>query len=103
MSKLIALLAVVLAGALAVVLLFWRKNEESWSGIWSSAKDSSSSWSTTATHESGKVADSAAAAADHANAAGSELTGPLKGGASQAAHEADEVADAAARIDDATS
>ena len=45
MSKLIA---VVLAGALAAVLFFWRKSEGSWGSMWSSAKDSGSSWSETA-------------------------------------------------------
>ena len=102
MSKLIALLAVVLAGALAV--FYWRKNEESWSSMWSSAKDSGSSWSQTAAHEYGKAAESVALAADDANVAVSDLTDGVKGGASEAAHEAGEIADgAASTADDATS
>ena len=84
MSKLFAL---VLAGALAAVLLFWRKSEGSWSSMWSSAKDSSSSWSETAAHESGKAADKVAAAADHATAVVSDLADEVKGSAPQAAHE----------------
>jgi hypothetical protein len=85
MSKLIAL---VLAGALATVLVFWRKREGSWSSMWSSAKDSSSEWSETAAHETGKAADRVSAAADHASAAASDLADEVKGSAAQAAHEA---------------
>ena len=85
MSKLIAL---VLAGALAAVLLFWRKREESWSSMWSSAKDSGSEWSETAARESGKAAGRMTAAADHATAAVSDLADEVKGSAAQAAHEA---------------
>ena len=100
MSKLIA---VVLAGALAAVLFFWRKSEESWSSMWSSVKDSGSSWSKTAAHESGKAADRVAAAADHATTAVSDLADGLKGSASQAAHKAGKAADRAAEMaDDAT-
>ena len=100
MSKLIA---VVLAGALAAVLFFWRKSEESWSSMWSSAKESSSSWSETAVHESGKAADRVAAAADHATTAGSDLADEVKGSASKAAQKAGKAADRAAETaDDAT-
>ncbi len=53
MSKLIA---VVLAGALAAVLFFWRKSEGSWSSMWGSAKGSSSSLGETAAHEYGNAA-----------------------------------------------
>ena len=103
MSKLIALLAVVLAGALAAVLFFWRKSEESWSSMWSAAKDSSSSWSETAAHESGKAADRFAEATDHATAGVSDLADELKGRASEAAHEADKAAERTAETaDDAT-
>ena len=97
MSKLIALLALVLAGALAAVLFFWRKSEASWSSMWSSAKDSSSSWSETAAHGSGKAAERVAAEAEHATTAVFDLGDELKGNASQAAHEA---ADRAAETDD---
>ena len=100
MSKPIALLAVVLAGALAAVLFFWRKSEESWSSMWSSAKDSSSSWSETAAHESGKAADSVAAVAEHATTAVFDLGDELKANASEAAHEAGQAADRAAETDD---
>ena len=103
MSKLIALFAVVVAGALAAVLFFWRKSEGSWDSVWSSAKDSTSEWSTTAAHESGKAADSAVAATEHATTAFSELADQVKGGASEAAHQAGEAAEkAAATADDAT-
>ena len=84
MSKLTALL---LAGALAAVLVFWRKREGSWGSIWKSAKDSSSSWSETAAHESSKAADRVAAATDQATAFVSDLAGEANGGAAQAAHE----------------
>ena len=85
MSKLIAL---VLAGALAVVLVFWRKREGSWSSMWGSAKDSSSEWSETAVHESGKAADWVASAADHATGVVSDMADEVRGSATQAAHEA---------------
>ena len=84
MSKLFAL---VLAGALAAVLVFWRKREGSWSSIWSSAKDSSSSWSEAAAHESGKAAHRVAAAADDATAFVSDQADEVKGGAAQAARD----------------
>ena len=89
MSKLIALLAVLLAGALAAVLFWRRKSEESWSSVWSSAEDSGSSWSKTAAHESGKEV--------------SDLADEVEGSASQAAHKAGEAAERAAKTpDDAT-
>ena len=97
MSKLIAL---VLAGALAAVLFFWRKSEGSWSSMWSSAKDSSSEWSETAAQEAGNAADRVAAAADRATAAASDLADELKESASQAAHEAGKAAERAAQTDD---
>ena len=100
MSKLIALLAVVLAGALAAVLFFRRKSEESWSSMWSGAKDSSFSWGKTVADESGKAADRAAAPADHAAAAVSDLADEVKGRAAQAAHEAGEAAETAAETAD---
>ena len=90
MSKLIV---VVLAGALAAVLFFWRRNEESWSSMWSSAKDSSFSLHETAAHESGMTAGGVAAAADHATAAVSDLADEVKGSASQVAHKAGKAAD----------
>ncbi len=85
MSKLMAL---VLAGALAAVLVFWRKREGSWSSIWSSAKDSSSELSETAAQESRKVADRVEVAADNATAFVSDLADDVKGSATQAAYEA---------------
>ena len=97
MSKLFAL-AVLLAGAIAAVL-FWRKREGSWDSVWSSAKDSSSEWSTTATQESGKAVERVAATAEHATTAVSELADQVTGGASEAAHEAGDAA--AATADDA--
>ena len=93
MSKLFAL---VLAGALAAVLLFWRKSEGSWSAMWGSAKDSSSEWSETAAHEAGKAADRVAAAADQATTAASDLADQVQESASQAAHEAGKTAERAA-------
>ena len=71
--------------------------------MWSSAKDSSSSWSETAAHESGKAADRVAAAAEHATTAVFDLGDELKANASEAAHEAGKAADRAAETaDDAT-
>ena len=84
MSKLTAL---VLAGALAAVLLVWRKREGSWSSMWSSAKDSGSEWSETAARGSGKAADRMTAAADHATSVVSDLADEVKGSAAQAAQE----------------
>ena len=97
MSKLIAL---VLAGALAAVLYFWRKSAESWSSMWNSAKDSSSSLSKTAVRESGKAADRVEAAADQATVAVSDLADEVKGSASQAVHKAGQAAAKAAQTDD---
>ena len=97
MSKLIAM---VLAGALAAVLFFWRKSEESWSSMWSSVKDSSSSWSETAAHDYGKAADRVAAAADDATTAGSDLADAVKGRASQAADKVGNAADTMAETAD---
>jgi hypothetical protein len=48
MSKLFALFAVVLAGAVAAVLFFQRKSGESWGSTWKSMKDSSSDDATNA-------------------------------------------------------
>jgi hypothetical protein len=100
MSKLIALLAVILAGALAGVLFFWRKSEESWGSMWGSAQDASPSWSNTVARESGQAADRVATAAEDATTAVSDLADELKGSASQAAHEAGDAADRGAETDD---
>jgi gas vesicle protein len=103
MSKLFALFAVVLAGAVAVVLFFRRKSGESWGSTWKSAKDSGSSWGETAAHESGKAVDTVTATAKQATTAVSDLGDQLKGNASEAAHEAGKTADrVAAEADDAT-
>ena len=77
MSKLIA---VVLVGALAAVVFYRRKNQESWGSTWSSANDSRSSWGETAAHEPGKAADRAAETADDATAAASNLADDVKDG-----------------------
>ncbi len=92
MSKLIV---VVLAGALAAVLFFWRKSEESWSSMWGSVKDSGSSWSETAAHESRNAADTLATAADQATTSVSDLADDVKRSASHAAHKAGEDASTA--------
>jgi gas vesicle protein len=103
MSKLFALFAVVLAGAVAVVLFFWRKSGESWGSTWKSMKDSGSSWGEAAAHESGKAVDRVTVTAKQATTAGSDLGDQLKGNASEAAHEAGKTADrVAAEADDAT-
>jgi len=94
MSKLIPLLAVVLAGV-GAVLFFRRKSDESWSSMWSPAKDSTSSWSKTAAHEAGTAADRVAEAGDDATAEASDLADEVKRSASQAAHEAGKAADEA--------
>ena len=71
--------------------------------MWNSAKDSSSSWSETAAHESGKAADRVAAAAEQATTAVFDFGDEVKGNASGAVHEADKAADkATATADDAT-
>ena len=103
MSKLFALCAVVLTGALAAVFFFRRKSQESWDATWSSAKDSTSSWGETAARESGKAFDKVTAAAEHATTAAFDSGDELKGKASEAAHQAGKAADrAAAGVDDAT-
>ena len=101
MTKLIALLAV--AGAVAAGLYFWRRNDESWESRWSSAKDSTSSWSTSAWNEAGATADRVAAASDSATKTASDLADELKRGTSQATDKASKAADGvAAAADSAT-
>ena len=103
MSKLFALFAVVLAGAVAAVLFFQRKSGESWGSTWKSMKDSGSAWGETAAHESGKAVDEVTATAKQATTAASDLGDELKGNASEAAHEAGKTADkVAAGADDAS-
>jgi hypothetical protein len=100
MSKLIALLAV--AGAVAAGLYFWRRNEQSWESRWA-AKDSTSSWGTSAWNEAGAAADRVGGATDSAAKAASDLADELKRGASQATDKAGEAADSvAAAADSAT-
>jgi uncharacterized protein YoxC len=71
--------------------------------MWKQAKDSGSSWSKTAAHESGKAVDRVTAAAEQATTAVSGLGDELKGNASEAAHGAGKTAGkAAAEVDDAT-
>jgi gas vesicle protein len=102
-SKLIALFAVALAAALTGVLFFWRRSEESWGAMWGSARESTTSWSKTAVHESAKAADRVSAVADDTSATVSDFADELTGSASQAAHEAGKATDSAAeRADDAT-
>ena len=103
MSKLFALFAVVLGGAVAAVLFFQRKSGESWGSTLKSMKDSSSAWRETVAHESGKAVDRVTVTAKQATTAASDLGDPLKGNASEAAHEAGKTADrVAAGADDAT-
>ena len=68
MKKLIALLVGLLAtvGAVVTILFFWRKKQGSWSAMCSSAKDTTTSWGTTAADEAGKAADKMTAMADGA-------------------------------------
>ena len=103
MSKLFAVFAVVLAGAVAAVLFFQRKSGESWGSTWKSMKDSGSAWGKTAAHESGKAVDEVTATAKQATTAASDLGDELKENASEAAHEAGKTADkVAAGADDAS-
>jgi len=99
MTKLLALLVAVLAGALAVVLFFWRRSEESWSSMWGSARDSTSSLSTTAVHEGNVAVDRAIRTAEGAADAVAGLAAELRGAASQAAREAGRAVDQAAAAD----
>jgi hypothetical protein len=92
MTKLIALLAV--AGAIGAAIFFWRRNPDSWRAGWSSAKDSTSSWGTTATDAAGRAADRVSGTAEGADAA-SDFADAVKGGISQAAHEAGGAVDSA--------
>jgi hypothetical protein len=99
MTKLLA----VLAGVLGVVLFFWRRSEESWSSMWGSAWDLTSSWSKTVVHEANVAVDRIATAAEGAAGAVAVLADELGGGASHAAYVAGKAVDrAAAAADDAT-
>jgi hypothetical protein len=91
MTKLIALLA--LAGAVAAAVFFWRKNDGSWESMWSSTKDTTSSWSQTAAQEAGRAADGIAARANSVTSAASHLAEEAKGDGSQAHEKVTEVAD----------
>jgi hypothetical protein len=71
MRRLIALLLV--AGAVAGVVLFWRRNKQSWRSGWCSAGDSTCSWGKAATDEAGKAADTVAGGAERAGEAASTL------------------------------
>jgi len=81
MKKLITL--VVMIGAAAAVVLFWRKNRRSWDSTWSSAKDTTSSWGKNAADQAGKAADTLSGAAagvtDKASDAADELRDSLDG------------------------
>jgi hypothetical protein len=81
MKKLIGLLVGLLAavGAVVTILFFWRKKQGSWSSMCSSAKDTTSSWGTTAADEAGKAADKVTAGSDDASKAASNLADELKG------------------------
>jgi hypothetical protein len=72
MTKLIALLA--LAGAVAAAVFFWRKNEGSWEGMWSSTKDTTSAWGKSATQGAGKAADTVSTAVGNGTRAVDDLT-----------------------------
>jgi hypothetical protein len=77
MRKLIALLVAV--GAVAAVVFFWRRDQESWKSTWCSAKDSTSSWGKTAAREAEKSVDSVSSVADRAADAASDLADEVKG------------------------
>jgi hypothetical protein len=79
-TKLLVLLA--FAGAVAGVVFFWRRREQSWDSMWSSAKDSTSSWSKTASHEAGKAGDRMAEATGAATTKMSDLAEQATDGAS---------------------
>jgi gas vesicle protein len=101
MTKLIALLA--LAGAVAAGVFFWRKNDRSWESMWSSTKETTSSWSETVANETSGVADTVSAAADNVAHVGPQLVDDVKAGGSQAHEEATEaVHRVAAAAEDAT-
>jgi hypothetical protein len=76
MRKLIALLLAV--GAVAAIVFFWRRDQQSWNSTWCSAKHSTSSWGKAAAHEAEKAADSVSSAADTATAAASNLADEVK-------------------------
>ena len=85
MTKLIALLA--LAGGVAAAVFFWRKNEGSWESMWTSAKETPSSWGTTIAHEARQAADTVSTAVDNGTSAINDL--------------ANEITDATQKIDKA--
>jgi hypothetical protein len=94
MTKLIALLAV--AGAVAAAVFFWRKNEESWEAMWSSTKDTTSSWSKTVVQDAGKAADTVSTAVDKGTGEIDELVHEMN----ELAHEiTGATADATQKID----
>jgi hypothetical protein len=101
-TKLLVLLA--FAGAIAGAVFFWRRREQSWDSMWSSAKDSTASWSKTASHEAGKAADRIAEATGTATTAMSDLAERATDETSHATDGAGKAADKlAAAADTATS
>jgi hypothetical protein len=76
MRKLIALL--VAAGALAAVVVFWRRDQHSWMSTWCSDKDSRCSWGKTSAHETGKAGDGVSGTAEGATDAASDLADEVR-------------------------
>jgi len=74
--KLIALLA--LAGAIAAGVVFFWRNRESVDSTWTSARDSTSEWAKAASDESGRAAESVAAAVGSAANTASKFADEMK-------------------------
>jgi len=90
MTKLIALLA--LAGGVAAAVFFWRKNEGSWESMWTSAKETPSSWGTTIAHEARQAADTVSTAVDNGTSAINDLANEITDATTDATQKIDKAA-----------
>jgi hypothetical protein len=90
MTKLIALLA--LAGAVAAAVFFWRKKEGSWESMWSTTRDSTSSWGKTVAHEVSHAADTVSTVVDNGAGAVNDLAHEMTHATTDATQKIDKAA-----------
>jgi hypothetical protein len=88
MTKLVALLA--LAGAAAAAVFYWRKKEGSWESMWSTTKDTTSSWGTTVAHDAKQAADIVSTGVTESTGAINDLAHEITGATTDATQKIDE-------------